>query len=161
VLRFGAICCIFSSIPTILFRSLETSVAITNQSLPPCVCTDSFSLISSSPAHVPVEHLHSLGRCCDPRYIAPSATTLMFRSTRNQRGNGNPILATVRLCYIFLLIVFVWYPRTHTLVQFVDAGNQGIVHAIFYYTDFPFDPEPARQLQPNSCHRAFVLHPSA
>jgi hypothetical protein len=32
--------------------------------------------------------------------------------------------------------------------------------AICYHTAFPIDPEPARQLRPNSCHRAFVLHPS-
>jgi hypothetical protein len=33
-------------------------------------------------------------------------------------------------------------------------------NAIWHCTDFSFDPEPARQLQPNSCHRAFVPHPS-
>jgi hypothetical protein len=30
-----------------------------------------------------------------------------------------------------------------------------------YESVLPLDPEPARQLQPNSCHRAFVLHSSA
>jgi hypothetical protein len=34
-------------------------------------------------------------------------------------------------------------------------------YGICSYTAFLFDQEPARQLRPNPCHRAFVLHPSA
>jgi hypothetical protein len=72
------------------------SAAIALQCLPPCVCTASFSLMSSSSDYLPA-------RAQD---IMPSATTLLSRSTRDQRGNCTPILATVRLYRILELDVF-------------------------------------------------------
>jgi hypothetical protein len=42
----------------------------------------------------------------------PSVTTLSFRSTRNQRGNCGPILATVRLYRILQVEVFLFCPMT-------------------------------------------------
>jgi hypothetical protein len=67
--------------------------------------------------------------CCCLRHqdIIPSFATLLFRSTRNQHGNCKPILATVRLYSILQLAVFVWRPRTHTLIHSVDVGNQDIM----------------------------------
>jgi hypothetical protein len=57
----------------------------------------------------------------------PSAPTLNFRSTRNQRGNCTPILATVRLYCILQLPVFLFCPFTHTLIHSVDGGIQDTV----------------------------------
>jgi hypothetical protein len=48
-------------------------------------------------------------------------------------------------------------PYVHSLGQCWDPRH----HSIYSNTVFPLDPEPARQLQPNSCHRGFLLHPSA
>jgi hypothetical protein len=54
----------------------------------------------------------------------PSALTLTFRSTRDQRSNRHPILATVRKYRILQLGVFVFYPSTRTSIRPVDAGIQ-------------------------------------
>jgi hypothetical protein len=49
------------------------------------------------------------------------------------------------------------YPYTRSLrLCWISRRN-----TICPYTAFSFDPEPARQLKPNSCHRAFVPHPLA
>jgi hypothetical protein len=52
----------------------------------------------------------------------PSALTTLFRSTRNQRGNRNPILATVRLYCILQCAVFDCRPFTSTSTRLADAG---------------------------------------
>jgi hypothetical protein len=57
--------------------------------------------------------------------LMPSAITLTFRSTRNQRGNCTPILATVRLYRILQLTVFFWCPFTCTSIRSADAEVQG------------------------------------
>jgi hypothetical protein len=49
-----------------------------------------------------------------------------FRSTWNQRGNCNPILATVRLYRILQLDAFVFCPFTRTSIRPVDTGIQYI-----------------------------------
>jgi hypothetical protein len=41
------------------------------------------------------------------------------------------------------------------------AWDFALSPAIYSNTAVSFEPEPARQRQPNSCHRAFVLHSSA
>jgi hypothetical protein len=41
------------SATTLYFRSTRTSAVIAAQSLPPCICTESFSLSSSSSVHLP------------------------------------------------------------------------------------------------------------
>jgi hypothetical protein len=56
--------------------------------------------------------------------IMPSATTLVTRSTKNQRGNRTPILATVRLYRVLQLAVFVFCPFTRTSIRPVDVRIQ-------------------------------------
>jgi hypothetical protein len=62
--------------------------------------------------------------------ILPSATTLSFRSTRNQRSNCSPIIATVRMYCILQLAVFVFCPFTLVSIHPVNAGIQDIVPSI-------------------------------
>jgi hypothetical protein len=72
------------------------------------------------------------------RRIIPSIYTLNSRSTRNQRGNSNPILATVRSFRILQLavysilqhVVFVFRPWTCASGGPVDAGAQGIAPSV-------------------------------
>jgi hypothetical protein len=59
--------------------------------------------------------------------IMPSMTTLYFRSTRNQRGNYDPIFATVCLYRILQLDIFNCCPLTLAYICQVDVGIQGIV----------------------------------
>jgi hypothetical protein len=56
--------------------------------------------------------------------IHSSVPTLTICSTRNQRCNFTPILATVRLHYILQYVVFVFCPITPTSSRPVDAGIQ-------------------------------------
>jgi hypothetical protein len=51
----------------------------------------------------------------------PSATTLVFRSTRNQCCNCTPILAAMRLCSLLQLDVLVFCPSARTFICPVDA----------------------------------------
>jgi hypothetical protein len=131
------------------------SAAIAPQLLPPCVCTASFSLMSTSSAHLPVRPLapasapQFLSPCICTRFfscpltrtsnreglvgiqdITPSAPTLHFNSTRNQRGNCTPILATVRLNCILQLAVFDCCPFTRTFIFSVDARVQDIMPSV-------------------------------
>jgi hypothetical protein len=62
--------------------------------------------------------------------INPSTMTLYTRSTRNQRGNCGPILATVRFYCILQRVVFVFSPATLASTCSVDAGIQAIVPSI-------------------------------
>jgi hypothetical protein len=62
--------------------------------------------------------------------MRPSIPTLTSRSTRNQRRNGYPILATQRLYCILQLDVFVFCPFTRTSSHLVDAGIQDIVPSV-------------------------------
>jgi hypothetical protein len=57
----------------------------------------------------------------------PSIQTLLFRSTRNQRGNCSPILAIVLLYCILQLAVFFFCPSTHMCGHLVALGVQGTV----------------------------------
>jgi hypothetical protein len=50
-----------------------------------------------------------------------------FRSTRNQRSDCTPILATVRLYRILELDVFVFCPLTRTCHRRVDARDQAVM----------------------------------
>jgi hypothetical protein len=54
--------------------------------------------------------------------IMPSTRALTSRSTRNQRGNCVPILATVHLYRILQLVVFLFCPCPRTSSRPVDAG---------------------------------------
>jgi hypothetical protein len=65
----------------------------------------------------------------------------------------------MRLYCILQLAVFDCYAFTCTpsCSGDWDPGHR----AIFSYTVYSFDPERARKLHPNPCHRAFVPHPSA
>jgi hypothetical protein len=56
--------------------------------------------------------------------IMPSVPTLLYRSTRNQRSNRTPILATVQLYSILQLDVFVLCPFTNSSIRPVDAEIQ-------------------------------------
>jgi hypothetical protein len=56
----------------------------------------------------------------------PSVITLAFRSTRDQRGNCDPILATMHLYCSLQLEVFVFCPFTRTPNRSVDARIQVI-----------------------------------
>jgi hypothetical protein len=62
--------------------------------------------------------------------IVPSDATLISRSTRNQHGNGTPILATMRLYRLLQLAIFVFCPFTRTFIHPVDAGIQDIVPSL-------------------------------
>jgi hypothetical protein len=57
--------------------------------------------------------------------ITLSGPARLFRSTRNQRGNSNPILATVRLYRILQLAVFVFCPSNLVSTRSVDDRIQG------------------------------------
>jgi hypothetical protein len=57
----------------------------------------------------------------------PSLIKLIFGSSRNQRGNCSPILATVRLYSILQLGVFAFCPFTRTFSPLADARIQGII----------------------------------
>jgi hypothetical protein len=60
------------------------------------------------------------------QFIVPSGVTLSSRSTRNQSGNCDPILATVRLYRIFQLDVFVFCPFTLAFIRQVDIWIKGL-----------------------------------
>jgi hypothetical protein len=62
--------------------------------------------------------------------LAPSVMALSFRSTRNQRGNCSPILATVRLYCILQLVVFIFCPYPNTFSRQADVGIQGIMPSV-------------------------------
>jgi hypothetical protein len=62
--------------------------------------------------------------------LVPSLITLTFRSTRNQRGNCDPILVTVRLYRFLQLEVFVLCPFTRTSIRLVDAVLQGTMPSL-------------------------------
>jgi hypothetical protein len=64
----------------------------------------------------------------------PSVATLIIRSTRNQRGNCFPILATVRLYRILQLCVLGVSPITRASTRPVDAGIQDILPSVFTLT---------------------------
>jgi hypothetical protein len=83
----------------------------------------------------------------------PSIPTLLSRSALNQRDNCSPILVTVLLYRSFQLDIFVFFPFTSTFIHSVDAGIQDIMPSALT-PEGSSDPEPAWQLQPNSCHRA-------
>jgi hypothetical protein len=86
----------------------------------------------------------------------PSIPTLMFSSTRNQRRNCGPIFVIMRLYRMLHLVVFTYCPITLASTRW-DPRHR----AICSYTEFSFDPEPARQWRSNPCHLAFAPHPSA
>jgi hypothetical protein len=70
-----------------------TSAATSFQFMSPCVCTASFSLMSSSAVQLPLRPLaRPMLRSKTTFHLAQqSAPTLFSRSTRDQRGYGNPI----------------------------------------------------------------------
>jgi hypothetical protein len=76
-------------------------------------------------------YTHSLGRYWDPR--RPSiCSNIVFRSTRNQRGNFiPPILTTVHLQYILQLAVFAFCRFSPTFIRPVDAEIQAIKPPVF------------------------------
>jgi hypothetical protein len=89
--------------------------------------------------------------------ILPCATALTFRSTRNQRCNCRPFLATVRSYRIIQLGVFLLlliYPYAQASGRCRSPRHCAICASI----PILLDPEAARQLHLNSCHRACVLH---
>jgi hypothetical protein len=100
-----------------MFVRPGTRAAIAPQFLP-FVCTAPFSLMFSSSDYFP-------GRKYCIRGILPSAPTLLFRSTRDQRGDYNRILATVRLYRMLQLDVFVFCPPTRPWRGRVDVVIQG------------------------------------
>ena len=82
---------------------------------------------------------------------------LDLRSTSNQSGNCGQILATLHLYYILQLYEFAFRSFTHTPIRLVDAGVSRLC-VISYNTAIilSLEPELARQLPPNACHR--ILH---
>jgi hypothetical protein len=101
-----------------LFVRPGTSMATAARSLSPCVCIAPFSLLSTSAEHLPVRSF----AWSMPEI--PSIHTLTFRSTRNQRGNCDPILATMHLYRTLQLAVFICCPSTCASIRLVDAGIQ-------------------------------------
>jgi hypothetical protein len=59
--------------------------------------------------------------------IMPSFTTLLFRSTRNQRGNSSPIFAILLLYCILQRVVFFFCPFTKTCGRLIALGVLGLV----------------------------------
>jgi hypothetical protein len=63
--------------------------------------------------------------------LIPSATTLPFRSTRNQCGNYSPILPNAFHLYrIFQLVIFVWCLFTCTRSRPDNTGIQSILPSV-------------------------------
>jgi hypothetical protein len=60
-------------------------------------------------------------------FPSPSIPTLFFRSTRDQHGERDPILVTVRLYRMVQLNVFGSRPFTLAPTRPADAGSQGIM----------------------------------
>jgi hypothetical protein len=106
-----------------------TSAVIAAQFLPPCVCTESFSLMSSSSVHVPA-------RLVAPSMLGSRASSpfrrhcLSIRSTWDQLDNCDPILVTVRLYRILYLDDFVFFPLTRMSSRPVDARIRGIMPSV-------------------------------
>jgi hypothetical protein len=92
--------------------------------------------------------------------ILLSAITLTFRSTRNQRGNCNPILAPVHLHRILQLDVFVFCPCTRASSRPVHVGIHDILPSLITLT-FRSTLNQRDRCTPRPYHRAFLLHPSA
>jgi hypothetical protein len=88
--------------------------------------------------------------------LLPSKTTLFFRSTRNERGNCDPILVAVLLYCTSQLDGFAFCPFTRTSIRRVNVGIQETVPSMRALN--PFDQAPVRQLSPKFCHRAFLLN---
>jgi hypothetical protein len=59
--------------------------------------------------------------------ILPFVITLVLCSTRNQRCNCTPIIATVRVYRILQLAIFDSCPFTRTYIRPADAGIQDII----------------------------------
>jgi hypothetical protein len=87
--------------------------------------------------------------------IVTSVATLYFRSTRDQRGNYDTILTTVRLYRIMQFAVFDCCPLNRTFIRLVDVGIQRVMPS------GPFDPEPAQQQHPHSCYHVLAPPPLA
>jgi hypothetical protein len=92
------------------------SVAIAPQFLPPCVCIASFSLMSSPTVQLPIRLVPC--RCRNPsNYSICSNTACSF-----QCGNCTPILATMHLCRVLQLVIFVCCPVSLASVRPVTVG---------------------------------------
>jgi hypothetical protein len=178
-----------------------TSAAIAAQSLSPCVCTASFSLLFSSSAHLPIRPLarsmfrsktschlllhndlsfdpeptrillpnpcrrafvpypsacclrllsiypcfHRSGRYGNPGHHAINYYTVFSFDLEPKSGNCTTILVNVRLYRILQLALFECCPSA--TLAWAMLGLKVDCHR--YYTDFSFDPEPERKLQPN------------
>jgi hypothetical protein len=132
------------------------SAAMAPQFLSPCVCTASFSLLSSSSKHLPVRPrarsmlgskglVHLQRHCFSPRpgtraaiaphLLTPCVSTASFSLMSSSSSHFPYALSLGRCCD----------PRLPSI-----SNNSVIV----------FDPDPVRQLRPTPCHRAIVPHPS-
>jgi hypothetical protein len=138
---------------------MQIDIYLVETLLPQCDCTASFSSrsLSSSSAQLPVRPLarsllgfkteyHLLLHCSFFRPGTSAAIVSQFLP---------PCVCNASFSLLFQLLSIspsmpssgrCWRPR---------------YYAICHYTEFWFDPEPALQLHPNSCHRAFVPHPLA
>jgi hypothetical protein len=83
--------------------------------------------------------------------IVPPVMTFNFRTTRNQRGNFIPIIATVRVHRILQLDVFACCPFTRTFSRPANAVSQGISTSVMTLLS------RATRNQRGSCHPIFVL----
>jgi hypothetical protein len=160
VLRLGFISCFHLSQLDFFVRP-RTRAAIAAQSSRPCVCTAPFSLLSSSAvlSRTPIRLVNA-----GIQDIVPSGRTLHFRSTRNQRGNCCPILATMRLYCTLQLAVFICCPLTRTSIRLVDAGIQDLCHLLqhcIFVRPGTSAAIAAQFLPPCVCTAAFSLRSSS
>jgi hypothetical protein len=139
-----------------------TSEAIATKCLPPCQCllpcisTASSSLLSSSALHLPTRSLalSMLGFKTSCHLVN---TAVSFGPEPTRQLQPNPChCACVPLPSACCLRLLPIYPCVHSSGQYWDSRH----YFIDSYTVISFGPESTRQLQPNSCLRALVPHPS-
>jgi hypothetical protein len=98
-----------------------TSAATAPQFLPPCTCTESFSLVSSSSAHLP--YVQPSRRCWDSKNHAICSNTVFAYDLEPVRQlRPNPCHCA--FYSILQLAVFVFYSFILAFIRPVDAGIQ-------------------------------------
>jgi hypothetical protein len=146
------------SAPTLFIVRPGTSAEITAQSLLPCVCNASFSVMSSNAVHLPVRPLARLMLCF-------KASCHLCRHCLFVRPGIRVATATQSLPPCICTESFSLSPSSgvHLPVRLVVPPmleSKPLFH-LLRHCFFSFDLEPARQFPSNSWHRSFAPHPSA
>jgi hypothetical protein len=105
-------------------------------------------------------HVPSSGRFWRPRYDAICCDTVISFDLGQERQLSPNSCPRAFVLHLSACCLRLECPPTRTSIHPVDAAIQDIMPStptLF----FSFDPEPARQLDPISCHHTFVPHPSA